>query len=764
MNLKKFLNKNTNCFLKQSPAESILPRPQFKKQNRKKRFIADRYQNRVDGRHSQLRLNMFRYSRFNKVKEAETQIVREFLKMTRLEKARRDEIVNAAKLRPVDVPFVEKNRICQAEFDSQEVTIKPGSAGQGSTGYTSTLACAEGSTLHNFQHSYKAGFFFTYRSNNKISNRFSYSTPKLQTPDTLFSASKAPILEKNVSLVFSIQQIRNLLAAKRVERQTRSELRNQLLESRKIRLLYGGLSNQQLRRIIQKGRQLPGNASDNLLILLESRLDVVLQRCGFFPSIRTARQSVVHKQVYVNFKIINLPGYQLQPGDVLQLKPSRKKQYKSDSLLRLNTNNFLYSGQYKWEFSVSPFILYSLLQFESFLSAIIVASSFKCISNQHTIQSKNKSEFCFQTRSNNGLSQNRGKMLSIEGIKFSPAREERLCSSPQGEEMKSFCRFVKALTSPVKEGKIFNQSRYESSSLEDIPFLINQMIKESELDSLTRKKVSPFFDLFSRDMIFSTDKKNIEKGRKSIVRFAERKNQIKSFPPLQEKTSFPRFARGLASPIKEEIFFPRKGTKFSPIREEKGETLSLHSRETGSSGPINKDVIQSKNPVRYHYSGKGVILSILNRLCTQKQNIDVDSCLLKSEILQKESNRLNHIRQKGNDGALSHKDLPSFTSNLDWQIFLPCTFQADSLESLYNTYSYWLEIKKKLTSLPQSRNGAHAKDFNTPLKDQICFQEKRIKPLHLEISYKSCSAIFLYAPQRVYLTALIDLDLLVKAL
>lgn len=127
-------------------------------------------------------------------------------------------------------------------------------------------------------------------------------------------------LVKKHAVLFSIEQIQSILVSKRIERQKHSELRKQLLESRKICSLYGDLPNRQLKKGVKQSKQMPGNSSDNLFIVLESRLDVVLERCAFFRNIKSARQAVLHSGIEVNNKTTNKPGYQLRPGDVIKIK------------------------------------------------------------------------------------------------------------------------------------------------------------------------------------------------------------------------------------------------------------------------------------------------------------------------------------------------------------------------------------------------------------------------------------------------------------
>ena len=134
--------------------------------------------------------------------------------------------------------------------------------------------------------------------------------------------------------LLSIDQIRNEMSSRRAQSKSVSEFKKRTYESRKLRVLYGNLSRRDLRKAATKVNKLYGGSGDNLLILLETRLDVSLQRCGFFPTIRAARQFVVHKKVQVNFKLITSPGYQLNPGDIIKILDDKGSEFSSSHVHR----------------------------------------------------------------------------------------------------------------------------------------------------------------------------------------------------------------------------------------------------------------------------------------------------------------------------------------------------------------------------------------------------------------------------------------------
>ena len=98
-----------------------------------------------------------------------------------------------------------------------------------------------------------------------------------------------------------------------------SEYAVQLREKQKIRRVYGVLERQ-FRGYFEKAERMKGITGDNLLQLLERRLDNVAQRMGFAGSKKEARQLVRHGHLLVNGKKVNIPSYLLKPGDVIELR------------------------------------------------------------------------------------------------------------------------------------------------------------------------------------------------------------------------------------------------------------------------------------------------------------------------------------------------------------------------------------------------------------------------------------------------------------
>ena len=102
-----------------------------------------------------------------------------------------------------------------------------------------------------------------------------------------------------------------------------SEYGLQLREKQKAKFIYGVLEKP-FRNYYAKAKQQEGMTGENLMIILESRLDNVVFRLGFARTRREARQIVDHKHVLVNGKCVNIPSYLVKAGDVIEIKEKHK--------------------------------------------------------------------------------------------------------------------------------------------------------------------------------------------------------------------------------------------------------------------------------------------------------------------------------------------------------------------------------------------------------------------------------------------------------
>ena len=110
----------------------------------------------------------------------------------------------------------------------------------------------------------------------------------------------------------------------------------QLREKQKVRRIYGILEKQ-FRTYYREAARQKGNTGENLLQLLEGRLDNVVYRMGFGATRAECRQLVSHKAIVVNSRVVNIPSYQVSPEDVITVREKAKKQARIKAALDLST-------------------------------------------------------------------------------------------------------------------------------------------------------------------------------------------------------------------------------------------------------------------------------------------------------------------------------------------------------------------------------------------------------------------------------------------
>ncbi len=119
-----------------------------------------------------------------------------------------------------------------------------------------------------------------------------------------------------------------------------SEYGLQLREKQKAKFIYGVLEKP-FRNYYAKAKQMDGMTGENLMIILESRLDNVLFRMGFARTRKEARQIVDHKHVLVNGKQVNIPSYLVKAGDVVEIKEKHKNCVRYKDILEVTSGNMV---------------------------------------------------------------------------------------------------------------------------------------------------------------------------------------------------------------------------------------------------------------------------------------------------------------------------------------------------------------------------------------------------------------------------------------
>ena len=140
------------------------------------------------------------------------------------------------------------------------------------------------------------------------------------------AVNRVPVLKRCRSLdlnpVYLGIDKKSRRTSKRAGKKT-SEYGLQLREKQKAKFIYGVLEKP-FRNYYEKAAQMKGMVGENLLVLLETRLDNVLFRAGLGRTRMETRQIVDHRNVLVNGKCVNIPSYRVKPGDVVEIKENAK--------------------------------------------------------------------------------------------------------------------------------------------------------------------------------------------------------------------------------------------------------------------------------------------------------------------------------------------------------------------------------------------------------------------------------------------------------
>lgn len=123
-------------------------------------------------------------------------------------------------------------------------------------------------------------------------------------------------------------------------RKKQSEYGRQLTEKQKVKFIYGMLEKQ-FRKYYHIATKMPGVAGENLLSLLESRLDNVVFRLGLANTRRESRQMVNHGHVLVNGKRLDIPSYRVKVGDVITLKEQTQTSDRIKAIVEANSSRLV---------------------------------------------------------------------------------------------------------------------------------------------------------------------------------------------------------------------------------------------------------------------------------------------------------------------------------------------------------------------------------------------------------------------------------------
>ncbi|MDO5410771.1 MAG: 30S ribosomal protein S4 [Lachnospiraceae bacterium] len=157
------------------------------------------------------------------------------------------------------------------------------------------------------------------------------------------AVNRVPVLKRCRSLALDpsylgVEKKSNRNAARANKKM--SEYGLQMREKQKAKFIYGVLEKP-FRNYYAKAKRMNGMVGDNLMILLERRIDNVVFRAGFARTRREARQVVDHKQLLVNGKKVNIPSYQIKAGDVITVKETKKDSQRYKDILEVTAGRIV---------------------------------------------------------------------------------------------------------------------------------------------------------------------------------------------------------------------------------------------------------------------------------------------------------------------------------------------------------------------------------------------------------------------------------------
>ena len=106
--------------------------------------------------------------------------------------------------------------------------------------------------------------------------------------------------------------------------QKQSDFGQQLMAKQKLKGYYGNITEKQFRKVYEEANRKKGNTAENMIGLLEQRLDMVVYRAKFVPTVFSARQFVNHGHVKVNGVKTNIPSFRVKPGDIIEVREKSK--------------------------------------------------------------------------------------------------------------------------------------------------------------------------------------------------------------------------------------------------------------------------------------------------------------------------------------------------------------------------------------------------------------------------------------------------------
>ena len=572
------------------------------------------------------------------------------------------------------------------------------------------------------------------------------------------------------------------------KRQTRdSHFKNKLKEKKKLSILYGNLSMRQIQKNLEKAFTLSGNTCDNLILILESRLDIILYRALFFPSIESARQWIRHNKIYVNSKCVTVPSYIVKCADIISIQKKSKKSL-GKSILQFFLRHKLYSENFsssknsnfnndeiKNNYIFLPLGRGSSLPKISFFNEkkknvsknifnLNNVNLIKTITKQINLHSKKLKMYNFNYTKLSFLLASKAKALplALQGKKAKPFFcKAKSKAKAQKYEIHNFIKenFANKKKFIYNKTQIIQSYNIKILSLYTYFQNIAWKISFKKFSDTTKKSVSTENTLMKLDFqeksflisFFPCQASSVDKIKQSLILSSNKVNTL-------FKNKFIKKNYFVIS----NFYFEKIQNQIKPLNEfllkksiEKLFKIFSVFLKTRKQSSVNSVV--PYNFFLQNLKNKNILFKI--------------NSLLKSQILFLQNKGTNefefllsnintHILKKTKEilhSLLDQKNINAIERNF----YIQNIVKLNSIE--YYDILTFLRLKsfffkKRLLVFSQENK----KIYNDQLHTEKLFKKIHFKPLNLEISYKTLTIIYLYPSQKILFPCTLDLELLVK--
>lgn len=549
-----------------------------------------------------------------------------------------------------------------------------------------------------------------------------------------------------------------------------SEYKKQLYECRKIRVLYGNLSQKDLYRSAKRAKQIKGSLGENLILALETRLDVTLQRCGFFPTIRSAKQSITHNRIKLNSVIINVPSYQMQPGDVVKVLPkaqSRKYARETDLSFVYNkrkqdaslskqtvffTDNQRTTGlvpaakafgaeeSFRWQYIASADMLWFLSHFQHSIITASFSHSNPCNLNKNQPLITARQEIDPVGRF--VLTRNISSILNH----FIDKPENRLFGKTSIDSYRLCALFqdtdrLTRLTPTPGYGlsEIKRQGRLSGTGQQNrLSRLINKVDQRLSILSF---KLNKMFDRIE-DVCAISSREDLSRplNKSFMLQNSSERKAVKAKHVSQSWRAFSNMFCYWSYVKKNLIALDSQQNRSLNQNRLRDDREFARPKFTNHAGLHTAEAYRKKRDQGGHY----LISYLQSGLYTARPASDPNLLILFPGLA-------SHLQSqnKKEEEAEEARQRREKQEDRKWVAQQSCARKAELIEPVDQTGSF-LES-------PLSRKRKQSTYRTKPYKSTC-------KALHVEVSYQNLCAIFLFMPQRIYMPAALDIDLLIKAL